>query len=116
MRSWRRPIFPHPCKCSIVGAGAFHFRVRDGNGWVRLAHATKCENKSSAGAERESMGENCKSPLPCQNQDLHDSEILRIFKPRSAARLLHQVAETRIQRVAQRVAEQVESENRAEYG
>ena len=38
---WQRPIFPHPRECSIVGAETFHFRVRDGNGWVRLAQTTK---------------------------------------------------------------------------
>ena len=40
-RPWRRPIFPSRCQPSIVGAGAFHFRVRDGNGWVHSALATK---------------------------------------------------------------------------
>ena len=34
-------IFSTPrCQGSIVCAGAFHFRVRDGNGWVRLALTT----------------------------------------------------------------------------
>ena len=36
-----RPIVPGGCPPSIVGAGAFHDRVRDGNGWVRPARATK---------------------------------------------------------------------------
>ena len=36
-----RPIFPWSCPHSIVGAEAFHFRVRDGNGWVHLAHDTQ---------------------------------------------------------------------------
>ena len=40
-RPWHRPIFPGSCPLSIVGAGAFHFRVRDGNGWGHLALATK---------------------------------------------------------------------------
>ncbi len=38
---WQRPIFPHPCKCSIVSATKFHFRVRDGNGWCHRALVTK---------------------------------------------------------------------------
>jgi hypothetical protein len=33
------------CPPSIVGAEAFHFRVRDGNGWFHLALATR--NRSS---------------------------------------------------------------------
>ena len=36
-----RPIVPGGCPPSIVGAGAFHDRVRDGNGWVRPARATE---------------------------------------------------------------------------
>ncbi len=36
----RRPIFPPSCPGSIVSAEAFHFRVRDGNGWDHLALAT----------------------------------------------------------------------------
>src|SRR5690606_29377116 len=38
---WRRPIFPPSCPGSIVSAEAFHFRVRDGNGWDHLALATE---------------------------------------------------------------------------
>ena len=34
-------MFPRSCPRSIVGAETFHFRVRDGNGWVHLALATK---------------------------------------------------------------------------
>src|SRR3990172_1160371 len=35
-------LFSTPsCPGSIVGAEAFHFRVRDGNGWDRLALATR---------------------------------------------------------------------------
>ena len=37
----RRPIFPGRHHPSIVGAGAFHFRVRDGNEWVHPARATR---------------------------------------------------------------------------
>ena len=37
----RRPIFPERHHSSIVGAGAFHFRVRDGNGWGHTARATE---------------------------------------------------------------------------
>ena len=40
-RPWHRPIVPGGCPPSIVGAGAFHDRVRDGNGWVRPARATE---------------------------------------------------------------------------
>src|SRR6185437_15290526 len=36
-RPWRRPIVPRSCPRSIVGAGAFHDRVREGNGWVHPA-------------------------------------------------------------------------------
>jgi hypothetical protein len=42
-RPWHRPIFPRSCPRSIVSAGAFHFRVRDGNGWVHPALATKAD-------------------------------------------------------------------------
>ena len=38
-RQW--PIFPLRRRSSIVSAGAFHFRVRDGNGWVRTAQTAK---------------------------------------------------------------------------
>ena len=38
-RQW--PIFPLRCQSSIVSAGAFHFRVRDGDGWVHPALTTK---------------------------------------------------------------------------
>ena len=38
---WRRPIVPRPPGRSIVGAGALHGRVRDGNGWDRPAPATR---------------------------------------------------------------------------
>jgi hypothetical protein len=35
-------LFSTPsCPGSIVGAEAFHFRVRDGNGWFHLALATR---------------------------------------------------------------------------
>ncbi len=37
----RRPIFPRSHPRSIVGAGAFHFRVREGNGWSHPAKATE---------------------------------------------------------------------------
>ena len=40
-RPRHRPIVPGGCPPSIVGAGAFHDRVRDGNGWVRPARATE---------------------------------------------------------------------------
>ena len=39
--SWQRHIFPEGFPSSIVCAGAFHFRVRDGNGWFRSAPVTK---------------------------------------------------------------------------
>ncbi len=39
--SWRRPIVPRSCLGSIVGAGAFHDRVRDGNGWGHPALVTR---------------------------------------------------------------------------
>ena len=38
--SWRRHIFPHRYQCSIVCVEAFHFRVRNGNGWFHLAIVT----------------------------------------------------------------------------
>ncbi len=40
-RSWHRPIFPGLDDPSIVGAGAFHGRVRHGNGWDHSALATR---------------------------------------------------------------------------
>ena len=43
---WQWLIFPPCCQGSIVSAGACHFRVRDGNGWVHPALTTKeyCNN------------------------------------------------------------------------
>jgi hypothetical protein len=38
---WQRHIFPKSCPFSIVCAGVFHYRVRDGNGWFRPAQVTK---------------------------------------------------------------------------
>src|SRR4030043_1266268 len=38
---WQRHIFPEGFPSSIVCAGAFHFRVRDGNGWFHSAQVTK---------------------------------------------------------------------------
>ena len=38
---WHRPIFPGLGDPSIVGAGAFHYRVRNGNGWDHSALATR---------------------------------------------------------------------------
>src|SRR6266545_7901429 len=38
---WHRPIFPGLDDPSIVGAGAFHDRVRQGNGWDHSALATR---------------------------------------------------------------------------
>jgi hypothetical protein len=40
-RPWHRPIVPRSCPRSIVGAGAFHDRVREGNGWGHPAGATR---------------------------------------------------------------------------
>ena len=40
-RPWHRPIVPGGCPPSIVGAGAFHDRVREGNGWGHPAGATE---------------------------------------------------------------------------
>ena len=37
----QRPIFPPPPEGSIVGAEAFHFRVRNGYGWFHLALVTR---------------------------------------------------------------------------
>ena len=38
---WQWHIFPKSCPPSIVCAEAFHFRVRDENGWVHLALTTR---------------------------------------------------------------------------
>ena len=38
---WQRHIFPKSRPLSIVCAGAFHFRVRDGNGWFHSALVTR---------------------------------------------------------------------------
>ncbi len=35
-----RPTLPGPCGPSTIGAGAFHFRVRNGNGWFHAAMGT----------------------------------------------------------------------------
>ncbi|MBM2812154.1 MAG: hypothetical protein HW416_2913 [Chloroflexi bacterium] len=46
MWPWHWSIFPESCLSSIVDAGAFHFRVRDGNGWVHLARNTRTSLES----------------------------------------------------------------------
>ncbi len=51
-RSWQRPIFPQPYDRSIVGAGAFHFRVRYGNGWDHSALATRAIGSRQKEASR----------------------------------------------------------------
>src|SRR5260370_13695446 len=38
---WHRPIFPRLGDPSIVGAGAFHYRVRNGNGCVHSPLPTR---------------------------------------------------------------------------
>ena len=38
---WQWSIFPRRRRRSIVDATTFHYRVRDGNGWVRCALTTK---------------------------------------------------------------------------
>ena len=38
---WQWPIFPRRLQRSIVSAETFHYRVRDGNGWFRIACTTK---------------------------------------------------------------------------
>src|SRR5581483_1303068 len=40
------PIFPGGCPPSIVGAGTFHDRVRDGNGWGHAARTAKHPGRS----------------------------------------------------------------------
>jgi hypothetical protein len=53
---WRRPIVPRPLGRSIVGAGALHGRVRDGNGWDRPAPATRTRVKEHLRALRSRRG------------------------------------------------------------
>ena len=56
---WHRPIFPGLGDPSIVGAGAFHYRVRHGNGWDHSALATRTNRsprepvRSAAEVDRE---------------------------------------------------------------
>ena len=50
---WHWPIFPEGYPSSIVGAGAFHCRVRDGNGWCHPAQNTR------------TRFETCHPALPC---------------------------------------------------
>jgi hypothetical protein len=45
---WHWPIFPEGYPSSIVGAGAFHCRVRDGNGWCHPAQNTRTSVEHSA--------------------------------------------------------------------
>lgn len=40
-RSRRRPTLPRRVRRSTIGAEGFHFRVRDGNGWVTFAIVTE---------------------------------------------------------------------------
>ena len=38
---WLRPTFPPAEAGSIIGADSFHFLVRDGKGWDRVAPVTR---------------------------------------------------------------------------
>src|SRR3990170_5677956 len=38
---WLRPTFPPAEAGSIIGADSFHFLVRDGKGWYRVAPVTR---------------------------------------------------------------------------
>ena len=51
---WQWLIFPRSCPLSIVGAEAFHFRVRDGNGWFHSAQTTRRQRDYSTTALRSS--------------------------------------------------------------
>lgn len=41
---WLRPTFPPAEAGSIIGADSFHFLVRDGKGWYRVAPVTRALN------------------------------------------------------------------------
>ena len=53
--SWHRPIFPGLGDPSIVGAGAFHYRVRHGNGWDHSALATRTNRSPREHLKQESV-------------------------------------------------------------
>src|SRR5262249_23622021 len=50
-RSRRRPTLPRRHRRSTIGAEGFHFRVRDGNGWVTFAIATGKDLADPLGGE-----------------------------------------------------------------
>src|SRR4029453_12783242 len=56
----QRPIVPGACAPSIVGAEAFHDRVRDGYGWADLARVTGNPLAAWAHAGRRLL---CQPPL-----------------------------------------------------
>jgi hypothetical protein len=48
--TWHRPIFSGGCPPNIVGATAFHSRVRDGSEWFHYAMDTRIERLAPAKA------------------------------------------------------------------
>ena len=65
---WQRPTFARPGCRTIIGAAAFHFRVRNGNGWGHCARITrsltnlKLNSASSSGGEGEDRNRTSNSP------------------------------------------------------
>ena len=52
----RRPTLPRRNRRSTIGAGGFHFRVRDGNGWDTSAIATENCTSATGGSRRMHIG------------------------------------------------------------
>ena len=78
-RRW--PIFPLRRRSSIVSAEAFHYRVRDGNGWVRLALTTKglCSPNSMLRDGPDSKGRAGQSGAPLLQEDRPDDGSPGLF-------------------------------------
>ena len=89
----QRPIFPPPPEGSIVGAEAFHFRVRNGNGWFHLAlvtrgmlHVMHATSRREGGTEEEqenAIGEEPRAlewgrPRPMRNGQLKQLPALHL--------------------------------------
>ena len=70
-RPWHRPIFPGLGDPSIVGAGAFHCRVRNGNGWDHSALATRTNRSPRERTEVEYV-EQARTTVSNENVDPAD--------------------------------------------
>ena len=85
-RSWRRATFPRGLPRSILAAGTFHGRVRDGNAWD---HAALPPRLSKVLALADKPSENCKVIRIRTNQTgfINETQLWSSPRPISTARL-----------------------------